>query len=269
MGEKGDILKKAGKAIAANFEKGAGPYAGFERETEFFAQLADRLLVMMPPLEGARVLDVGCGTGASTRRVADAVGPEGGVVGIDISPAMLQQARRALGPAVTLACADGCSFADCIQGEFDAVTYNAVLFMLPDAAASLNCAARVLKPGGVVALSNLDGIMVGGEPAADLLERMGYRAGRHALSPWAKVAAALTDSFTGLVERDVELTLTPELFSAFYSQRPMSAGLMPQTPFEERVKAVDGVRLHMLENSLTATQRWKLAVAQKRIQPAG
>ena len=43
---------------------------------------------------GARVLDIGCGTGASTRRLVQRVGPSGRVVGVDISERMLGIARR-------------------------------------------------------------------------------------------------------------------------------------------------------------------------------
>lgn len=46
------------------------------------------------PQPGERVLDLACGTGIVTRRVAQAVGPGGSVVGVDLSPGMLEVARR-------------------------------------------------------------------------------------------------------------------------------------------------------------------------------
>ena len=46
-------------------------------------------LVALAPKPGESVLDLGCGSGASTARLADAVGPEGRVIGIDISPDLL------------------------------------------------------------------------------------------------------------------------------------------------------------------------------------
>ena len=58
------------------------------------------------PARGEWVLDVGCGTGALTSRLAELVGREGRVVGVDISAAMLGAARRAVPPGVELLHAD-------------------------------------------------------------------------------------------------------------------------------------------------------------------
>jgi len=46
----------------------------------------------LAPGAGARVLDVGCGTGLNLPLLADAVGPAGEIVGVDASAAMLRQA---------------------------------------------------------------------------------------------------------------------------------------------------------------------------------
>jgi ubiquinone/menaquinone biosynthesis C-methylase UbiE len=48
---------------------------------------------------GERVLDVGCGFGASTREAAERAAPSGRVVGVDISAAMLQPARHRIAAA--------------------------------------------------------------------------------------------------------------------------------------------------------------------------
>jgi len=45
---------------------------------------------------GERVLEIGCGTGATTIPLAEAVGPRGWVVGVDISEPMLARARQRL-----------------------------------------------------------------------------------------------------------------------------------------------------------------------------
>lgn len=59
--------------------------------------MGDALLAANAPQPGERVLDIGCGCGASALQTADLVGADGVVLGVDISPDMLQAARRRLG----------------------------------------------------------------------------------------------------------------------------------------------------------------------------
>ncbi len=62
------------------------------------AELSPRLaavLEALPLREGLRVLEVGCGSGALARAIADRVGPSGRVLGIDRSPLAVQAAERA------------------------------------------------------------------------------------------------------------------------------------------------------------------------------
>jgi ubiquinone/menaquinone biosynthesis C-methylase UbiE len=51
-------------------------------------------LTLFPPERGARVLDVGCGFGDMTQVLADRVGPEGEVLGVDVSPRFVETARE-------------------------------------------------------------------------------------------------------------------------------------------------------------------------------
>src|SRR4051794_24892537 len=50
-------------------------------------------LGLVPPLPGQRVLDIGCGFGDTTQRIAGLVGPEGEVVGVDAAPKFIETAR--------------------------------------------------------------------------------------------------------------------------------------------------------------------------------
>jgi ubiquinone/menaquinone biosynthesis C-methylase UbiE len=59
-----------------------------------------RLAELLQP--GMHVLDVGCGTGAITRGIAEAVGPDGKVTGVDINPDLIAQARTAHGELANL-----------------------------------------------------------------------------------------------------------------------------------------------------------------------
>ncbi len=59
----------------------------------FFGPVTEAAVARFAPEAGWRVIDVGCGAGASTRALARAVGPEGCAVGVDISPDLVAAAR--------------------------------------------------------------------------------------------------------------------------------------------------------------------------------
>lgn len=101
---------------------------------------------------GDTVLDVGCGTGRALAPLRAAVGPHGTVLGADMTPAMLAQAaargRRSDG-ALLLADAARLPLR---AGSADAVFAAGLLGHLPRPDAGLRELARVVRPGGVLAL---------------------------------------------------------------------------------------------------------------------
>ncbi len=103
---------------------------------------------------GMRVLDVATGTSLSAEAALSAVGPSGHVAASDISPAMVNQARRRLGkvPNVSVSVEDGqaLSFPD---ASFDAVLCNLGLMFFPDPVQGLSEFRRVLRPGRRAAVS--------------------------------------------------------------------------------------------------------------------
>jgi SAM-dependent methyltransferase len=108
-------------------------------------------LEMLSIAPGDRVLDVACGPGNFTRDFARAAG-DGLVVGIDASESMLAVAARDTGSAnVAYLRGDACElpFRD---GSFDAVCCFAALYLIEDPMRALDEIARVLAPGGRVAL---------------------------------------------------------------------------------------------------------------------
>ncbi|QUD90469.1 class I SAM-dependent methyltransferase [Phenylobacterium montanum] len=99
---------------------------------------------------GERVLDIGCGCGQSSLQLAEAVGPEGQVVGVDISRPMLEVARsRAMGP-VEFREADA-QTADLGHGSFDAVFSRFGVMFFEDPAAAFANIRKHLKSGGRMA----------------------------------------------------------------------------------------------------------------------
>lgn len=104
----------------------------------------------IPP--GGTALDVGCGPGNITASLARAAGSDGLALGVDISEPMLARAVRAeAGPQVGFLRADAQRLP--LRGEtVDAVVSMAALQLIPDPPAALAEMARVLRPGGRMAV---------------------------------------------------------------------------------------------------------------------
>jgi ubiquinone/menaquinone biosynthesis C-methylase UbiE len=104
------------------------------------------------------ILDVGCGLGQEAMRIADLVGPDGSVTGIDIADTFVAEAsRRAeiadvnvefqVGSALDLPFPDG---------TFDVSRAERVLLLLDEPLAALQEMARVVRPGGQVVVFDFD-----------------------------------------------------------------------------------------------------------------
>jgi len=114
------------------------------------AMLEDYLADLALP-DGARVLEVGCGTGAVARTLAVRPGV-GEVVGLDPSPVFVQRARQIAAGVEDLSYVVGGGTAlPFDDGAFDAVVFHTVLSHIPEAGAALAEAARVTAAGGALA----------------------------------------------------------------------------------------------------------------------
>ena len=111
---------------------------------------------LLEPERGQRLLDVGCGRGDDVRALAPRVGPNGCVVGIDVSETLIGEARqRGTDPCVRFHQADAHAmpFAD---ASFDAARVERVLQHVQDPARVLTEMARVVRPGGIIVASEPD-----------------------------------------------------------------------------------------------------------------
>ena len=158
------------------------------------------LVTRVDPPRGGRVLDVATGTGA----VAAALlrrRPDLDVVGIDQSTEMLAEARRRIGARVELheGRAERLPFPD---ASFDALTFTYLLRYVDDPAATLRELARVVRPGGGIAMLEF-GVPRGvWRPLWELYVRVGLPAAGRAISPgWHEVGRFLGPSIRAFHER--------------------------------------------------------------------
>lgn len=140
--------------IAGLFSRAAPTYD--QAGPQFFSHFGKRLVQLAKIPIGCRVLDVATGRGAVLFPVADVIGPQGEVIGIDISEAMLKEARTDIekkGLKNALVCqmdAEQLQFSD---ASFDYVLCGLSVFIFPLPLLALSEMWRVLKPGGVLGMS--------------------------------------------------------------------------------------------------------------------
>jgi phosphatidylethanolamine/phosphatidyl-N-methylethanolamine N-methyltransferase len=118
----------------------------YDRVTKFHPERRHSI-ALLDLRPGERLLIIGCGTGADIPFVPPGVF----ILAVDLTPAMLEQARAHARPGVTFRQMDGLAL-DLPDGSFDAAILHMVLEVIPDPARCLAEAARVLTPGGRLAV---------------------------------------------------------------------------------------------------------------------
>jgi SAM-dependent methyltransferase len=116
--------------------------------------LGMKAIEALGPGSGERVLDIGCGAGQTLLQLAERVGTEGQVIGVDVAPLLLDIARRRTAPfaQVRLIEADAQSL-DLPSTSMDAVFSRFGVMNFADPVAAFANFRRILKPSGRLAFS--------------------------------------------------------------------------------------------------------------------
>jgi SAM-dependent methyltransferase len=109
----------------------------------------DLILSMLPPINGKRVLDVGCGDGILTEKLASR-GAD--AIGVDANPDMIAATKQHAGGTYQVADAAALPFAD---NTFNAITAVTVLCVCANPEKLMQEMVRVLKPGGHLVIGEL------------------------------------------------------------------------------------------------------------------
>ncbi|MBD3896136.1 methyltransferase domain-containing protein [Halomonas sp. ML-15] len=134
----------------------------FSRAADDYARLASAQQAMAKPLwarlptRASRVLDLGCGPGHWSARLAERYATDCSVLGLDIAPGMLDAARRthANKPGLHWLCGDAADL-PLADASLDLVVSNLAIQWCPDLTRVLTEVHRVLRPGGRALINTL------------------------------------------------------------------------------------------------------------------
>lgn len=170
-----------------------------------FGRQRRRSIALLGLKAGERALIVGAGTGADLPYIPKDVE----VLATDLTPAMLARARPRAGPRVELRVMDGHAL-DLPDAWFDAVILHLILAVIPDPVRCLREAARVLKPGGRIAV--LDKFLTDGTEPSLVRRLAGLVSNVLATDLNRRFGDILRESAAGLVVQQDE----PAAFGGFF-----------------------------------------------------
>jgi ubiquinone/menaquinone biosynthesis C-methylase UbiE len=257
-------IHKIKEAVKGNFETSPDIYQSFEDRSSFFRELNRVLLWGMKVPAAADILDVGCGTGASSRQLLEDI-PQCRVWGLDNSPAMLRKAEVFQQPGrLCFVEGDASRLSEYFDFRFDAIFYSASIFLIPDYKESLNQALSMLKDEGCVGITFLDGVYSNGHNLFQVAEREAQLG----LSLKKPVMLSELKTFFGQLfpwhkSWIHDFGLTEEFLREFYSVPAMSAGLFPGKPYDERLENVKKL-FDWMPRDKNPLFRWEFMVGERR-----
>jgi ubiquinone/menaquinone biosynthesis C-methylase UbiE len=149
-----DPLKQAKAKAAVTYDAAADHFD--DEPLSFWERIGGSTVARLDLPAGSNVLDVGCGTGASALPAAQAVGPDGSVLGVDLAGRLLDRARtKAINYGLTnieFRLADMTAL-EYPGGRFDAVVSVFSIFFVPDMEGLVRELWRMVRPGGKLAVT--------------------------------------------------------------------------------------------------------------------
>jgi len=233
-------------SVEKNFDRSSKEYFDFEERAGFFSKMAIDMAQYCGIAPGMRVLDVGCGTGASSFALLEHVGQDGIVIGVDISAQMLSVAdvlrkkRRATN--IQFVKCEAQDLYGTLDLTFDVALFNASIFLIPRTDQVLDGVRNILVPEGRLAFNYIN---------YDLRpEGQYYGMLDEANRPQMGTALWDKDDLAGILSRvgflkvksDVAKYQLPlDVVKGFYMVPAMSASLFPKLDAAERRQKVGAI----------------------------
>ena len=265
-------MSEDAEAIAAVFGRAATTY---DTVTPFFARLGARLVEIADLRRGERVLDLGCGRGATLLPAAERVGPAGSVVGVDLAEEMVALTAadvERLGVANASVLRMDAEALELPDGCVDVVVSSFVLHVLPHPDRAAAACLRVLRPGGrcvaatPIWVSPFDFF---GRLIRSFAPR-GTRPMAVAVHPHFDLVALLTTAgfhVGDVADEDVAFVLADEeawwWWAWSQGMRALLEILPPEALAELREQAFDELRRWETSEGLALRQRARFVVAEK------
>ncbi|HHQ44754.1 MAG TPA: class I SAM-dependent methyltransferase [Candidatus Altiarchaeales archaeon] len=251
---------------------GLAPYELFSRY-RWYGESTIKLLDFCRIKAGERVLDIGCGTGTSTKYILKRVGLKGSVVGLDVDERMLDDTRKKFGEDnVRFVAGDARDVARILKPGYDAVLCFNGMHLMRDPYEVCAGAHDVLKTGGVFgfnvgffhgdAESHRLGIAIGREIFKVAGEKglkkedvsVGQRIRRMRVGDYEDFMAGA--GFKGVASEIFEYELPAESLVIFFRTRGASLDILPDIDSNLRADILSAAARNVLEkNDLKSVRR--------------